>query len=137
MAAKPVLPANFREVLQDWREAWCALFLAHTITMPNKFHIIYHHLQVPAVCTVHRAMMRAVCKGAMVWFSIIFGWCCIVQRAPQDYYEETGASLTRTTDQTIESAHQWLAKLMARSNYFVKDVSSPRQGEMMLKGWKS
>jgi hypothetical protein len=73
----------------------------------------------------------------MVWLSITFGWRCIVHCAPQDYYEETGASLTRTTDQLIESAHQWVSKLMQRSGYIIKDVRHPRHGQMMLKGEKS
>lgn len=50
--SKPVLPPDYQKVLQLWRESWLALFLARTITMPNKMHIIYHHLQVPAQCSV-------------------------------------------------------------------------------------
>jgi hypothetical protein len=52
MVSKPVLPADYQKVLQLWRESWLALFLGRTITMPNKMHIIYHHLQVPAQCSV-------------------------------------------------------------------------------------
>ena len=46
MVSKPVLPPDYREVLQHWREAWLALFLGRSITMTNKLHIIFHHLQV-------------------------------------------------------------------------------------------
>ena len=52
----------------------------------------------------------------------------------QDYYNETGESLTKTTDQTVEAAHQWLDKLLRRSNYWVKDALSARHGELLLKG---
>lgn len=71
------------------------------------------------------------CNGLYIWLH-----CAVINVTSQDYYEETGASLTRTTDQTIESAHQWMAKLMQRSNYVVKDLTSPRHGKMMVKGEK-
>jgi hypothetical protein len=56
MVSKPVLPDDYREVLQHWRAAWLALFLGRTITMPNKLHIVYHHLEVQCCvqCTVNR-----------------------------------------------------------------------------------
>jgi hypothetical protein len=63
-------------------------------------------------------------------------YCAVINVAHQDYYEETGASLTRATDQTIESAHQWMAKVMQRGGYVVKDLTSPQHGKMMLKGEK-
>ena len=46
MVSKPVLPTDFKGVIQAWREAVLELFLARDITMPNKMHIVYHHLEV-------------------------------------------------------------------------------------------
>jgi hypothetical protein len=49
MVAKPVLPTDFKEVIQGWREAVLELFLARDITMTNKMHIVYHHLEVDSL----------------------------------------------------------------------------------------
>ena len=46
MVSKPVLPTDYREVIQAWREAVLELFLARDITFTNKMHIVYHHLEV-------------------------------------------------------------------------------------------
>jgi hypothetical protein len=58
----------------------------------------------------------------------------IVYHHLEDYYDESGESLTKTTDQTVESAHQWFDKLLHRSNYWVKDALSDRAGKQLLKG---
>ena len=52
----------------------------------------------------------------------------------KDYYNKTGKSLTRTTDQTVESCHQYLDKLLMRSNYWVKDPLSEKCGRQLLAG---
>ena len=52
----------------------------------------------------------------------------------QDYYDETGESLTKTSDQVIESAHQFVDKVIQRSCYAVKDVTCKEHGDKMLQG---
>ena len=52
----------------------------------------------------------------------------------QDYYDETGESLTKTSDQVIESAHQFVDKIIQRSSYAVKDVTCKEHGDKMLQG---
>lgn len=52
----------------------------------------------------------------------------------EDYYDETGMSLTRTSDQTIESCHQFVDKVLRRSNYWVKDVLSDKCGQKLYRG---
>jgi len=51
-----------------------------------------------------------------------------------DYYDRTGKSLTRTSDQTVESLHQVVDKIFHRSNYWVKDPTSKMHGRKMLDG---
>ena len=46
LVSNPVLPTNYREVIQAWKDAWDILFSARNITYPNKIHIINHHLEV-------------------------------------------------------------------------------------------
>ena len=46
LVSSPVLPINYKEVIQAWRDAWSTLFAARDITYPNKIHIINHHLEV-------------------------------------------------------------------------------------------
>ena len=43
-------------------------------------------------------------------------------------------SLTKTTNQIVESAHQFVDKVMSRSNYAVKDVLSKVHGDKLLRG---
>ena len=45
-----------------------------------------------------------------------------------------GESLTKTTDQLVESAHQYTDKCLVRGNYIVKDVTSPQHGAKLLRG---
>ena len=52
----------------------------------------------------------------------------------QDYYDITGESLTKTTDQTVESAHQFVDKVLRRSNYIVKDVTCKEHGDKLFRG---
>ena len=51
----------------------------------------------------------------------------------QDYYDETGESLAKTSDQLIESAHQETHRALVRGGYIVKDVESPQHGEKLLR----
>jgi hypothetical protein len=46
MVSKPILPTDYREVIQGWRETMLELFLGRDITFTNKMHIVYHHLEV-------------------------------------------------------------------------------------------
>ena len=46
LVSKPVLPADYADIIQGWREAMLELFLARNITFTNKMHIVYHHLEV-------------------------------------------------------------------------------------------
>ena len=52
----------------------------------------------------------------------------------QEYFDEVGESLTKTTDQLVESAHQYTHKSLVRGNYIVKDVTSPQHGDKLLRG---
>ena len=49
---------------------------------------------------------------------------------------ETQHSPGQTSDQIIESSHQYINKRFDRSNYKVKDVTNPIHGENLLKGVK-
>ena len=53
-----------------------------------------------------------------------------------EYIEETRLSLGQTSDQIIESSHQYVNKRFMGSNYFVKNVENPSHGEKLLKGLK-
>ena len=46
----------------------------------------------------------------------------------------TGESLTKTSDQTIEAAHQFVDKVIQRSSYAVKDVTCKEHGDKLLQG---
>ena len=59
----------------------------------------------------------------------------IVTHMPE-YFMETQHSLGQTSDQIIESSHQYINKRFDRSNYKVKDVTNPIHGENLLKGVK-
>ena len=52
----------------------------------------------------------------------------------QEYFDETKASLAKTSDQLIESAHQETHRALVRGGYIVKDVKSPQHGEKLLRG---
>ena len=46
--------------------------------------------------------------------------CHIILDHLEEYYNETGLSLVKTSDQLIENMHQYFNKVMTRSNYFIK-----------------
>ena len=52
----------------------------------------------------------------------------------QEYYDEVGESLTKTTDQTIEASHNFVEKMLRRSQYVVKDVTCDKHGAKLLRG---
>ena len=51
----------------------------------------------------------------------------------QDYFNATGLSLVKTSDQLIENMHQFVHKHMSRSNYYVKHVKNPHHGRLLFK----
>ena len=52
----------------------------------------------------------------------------------EDYYDLTSESLVRVSDHTVESAHQWVEKVLRRTNTWVKDFESDSHGEKLFKG---
>ena len=52
----------------------------------------------------------------------------------QEYFDETKASLAKTSDQLIESAHQETHRALVRGGYIVKDVKSPQHGGETAEG---
>ena len=52
----------------------------------------------------------------------------------EDYYDLTSESLVRVSDHTVESAHQWVEKVLRRTNTWVKDFKSDSHGEKLFKG---
>ena len=72
----------------DWMDGWM-------VTVNNKFHIIFDHLE--------------------------------------QYYDHTKLSLVKTSDELIESMHQYVHKRMLRGGYKVKDVLSPLHGHNLYR----
>ena len=52
----------------------------------------------------------------------------------QDYFDEIQESLSKTSDQCIESAHQETHRALVRGGYVVKDVKAPQHGKKLLRG---
>ena len=52
----------------------------------------------------------------------------------EDYYDLTHESLVKVSDHTVESAHQWIEKVLRRTNSWVKDLESDAHGEHLLRG---
>ena len=112
----------------------------------------YLCLQSKLVCTVHtlvyikyRCKRQLFCKLKIVYKQQVL--CIMYETAlfvsniichhkyiTQDYYDATGESLTKTSDQIIESAHQFVDKVIRRSSYALKDVTCKEHGEKMLQG---
>ena len=57
----------------------------------------------------------------------------IVDHVP-DYLKETKHSLGQSTDQLIESCHQYVNKRFTNSNYKINNVESPIHGKKLLQG---
>ena len=69
-----------------------------------------------------------------IGYCVVYKLCINFSNTFQDYYDRTGKSLTRSSDQTVESLHQEMDKVFRRSNYWVKDPLSPIHGEKLLAG---
>ena len=59
--------------------------------------------------------------------------CHIIIDHLQEYFDATGLSLVKTSDQLIENMHQFVHKMMSRSNYYIKHVENPRHGQLLFK----
>ena len=53
-----------------------------------------------------------------------------------EYFEMTGKTLRRRTDQTVEVTHSKLDKFIKNHNYQIRDVTSEKAGEFLLKAIK-
>ena len=62
--------------------------------------------------------------------------CHIILEHLEEYYNETGLSLVKTSDQLIENMHQYFHKILTRSNYYVKHPLNPRHGRYLLRAVK-
>ena len=51
----------------------------------------------------------------------------------QEYFDATGLSLVKTSDQLIENMHQFVHKMMSRSNYYIKHVENPHHGALLFR----
>ena len=59
----------------------------------------------------------------------------IFQHLPE-YFESTGKTLRNRTDQTVESTHSKFDKFVKVHKYQVRDISSEKAGENLLKAVK-
>ena len=57
----------------------------------------------------------------------------VVNSHLEDHYNINQESLVKVSDHVVESAHQWLKKVMARGNYVVKDVTSEAHGDKLFR----
>ena len=57
----------------------------------------------------------------------------IIDHVPE-YIRENKLSLGQTSDQLIESCHQYVNKRFQNSHYKVKNVNNPQHGSKLLKG---
>ena len=53
-----------------------------------------------------------------------------------EYFELTGKTLRKKTDQTVESTHAKLDKFIRSHNYQIRDVNSEKSGEYLLRAIK-
>ena len=51
----------------------------------------------------------------------------------EDFYDLTHESLVKFSDHTVESAHQWLDKVIKRTNSWVKDLECDSHGEKFFR----
>ena len=54
-----------------------------------------------------------------------------------EYFELTGKTLRKKTDQTVESTHAKLDKFIRSHNYQIRDVNSEKAGEYLLRAIKN
>ena len=95
LAYKEILPDNYSEVISNLKTAFNVLITKYSVTVSNKFHIIFDHLE--------------------------------------QYYDHTKLSLVKTSDELIESMHQYVHKRMLRGGYKVKDVCNPLHGRNLYR----
>ena len=50
-----------------------------------------------------------------------------------DYFDDTGITLKKVTDELIESCHQYVHKRLTRGMYLVKDVTSDAHGNKLFR----
>ena len=50
-----------------------------------------------------------------------------------DYFDETGITLKKVTDELVESCHQYVHKRMTRGGYIVKDETSDSHGDKLFR----
>ena len=50
-----------------------------------------------------------------------------------EYFESTGKTLRKRTDQTVEATHSKFDKFVKVHNYQVRDIGSDKAGEQFLK----
>ena len=60
--------------------------------------------------------------------------CHIIIDHVPDYIRENKLSLGQTSDQVIESSHQYVNRRFNNSNYKVNNVENPNHGSKLLKG---
>ena len=53
-----------------------------------------------------------------------------------EYFELTGKTLRKKTDQTVEATHAKLDKFIRAHNYQIRDVTSEKAGEFLLRAIK-
>ena len=53
-----------------------------------------------------------------------------------EYFELTGKTLRKKTDQTVESIHAKLDKFIRSHNYQIRDVNSEKAGKYLLRAIK-
>ena len=51
----------------------------------------------------------------------------------EDYFDLTNITLRKVTDELCENMHQFLARRLVRSMYYVKDVSNPNHGARLFR----
>ena len=52
----------------------------------------------------------------------------------QDHYNINGQSLVKMSDHLVESAHQWLDKVLHNGGYYRKDFTSEEHGKKLYEG---
>ena len=53
-----------------------------------------------------------------------------------EYFEMTGKTLRKKTDQTVEATHSKLDKFIRSHNYQIRDVESEKAGDYLLRAIK-
>ena len=59
----------------------------------------------------------------------------IIEQLPE-FFEYTGKTLRKRTDQTVQASHSKFNKFVINHNYLVRDVESDKAGDHLLKAVK-